>query len=438
MAVARVLTLFTMLIPTYISSTVLSTSLSNLTSSDNSSFNQTFVTQLVSPGTLVSRKSKAALFNQEFAKEVGRRSRRKEPTGTECPGLSIEKEIYMTQMLNLPCQCQPKGQKLLRWTFFPRGGEGEMSVWFDEDERLELGNKFDMTIRHAKVTDSGIYYCRDGDEILVLYDLTVKEPKAVKLSLVALKEDTLPNRTMGRMTMFTLWSPWGRCNRCGGSGERARIGICHVEGKDFPKHLGTVIACDSENLPAVAREVFGEEFNRPDERRVEFCTERCPKDRSLTVVTDSNGLVVSSVRRTGGIASRPTLPPPISRKTMFKMSGENITLTCPGEGMDSPVSWRNGSAVLTETELKKTTDGRIFVDIINSLNIHNLKKQDGNVYTCWMENRHVGTTKVFVRIPVAAEGWKKYSNYAGLVFVALVGLFITIMTLKHSRDKAFR
>ncbi|XP_078688430.1 Ig-like V-type domain-containing protein FAM187A [Branchiostoma floridae x Branchiostoma belcheri] len=436
MAVARALTLLTVLIPSYISSAVLSSSLSNFSSSHNSSLNQTMVTQLIAPTTWASRNSEADVFSPEFSK-VGRRSRREEPTGTKCPGLRIEKEIYITQTLNLPCQCQPKGQKLLRWTFYPRGGEGEMSVWFDEEERLDLGNKFDMTIRHAQVTDSGMYYCRDGDKLLVLYYLTVKEPKAVKLSLVALKEKTLPNRTAGGMTLFTLWSPWGECNRCGGSGERARIGICHVEGKDFPKNSGTVIACDSENLPAVAREVFGKEINRPDERRVEFCTKSCPKDPTLKVTKDSSGRVVSSVRRMD-VKHRPTLPPPISRKTMFRTRGENIKLSCPGEGMDRPVSWKNGSTVVTETELKKNTKGRIFVDIVNSLHIRDLRKQDGNVYTCWIKNRHVGTIKVFVRAPVAQEGWKKYSSYFGLGFVALVGLFMTMMTIKNSRDKSFR
>eukprot|EP00058_Branchiostoma_floridae_P019160 XP_002604649.1 hypothetical protein BRAFLDRAFT_92883 [Branchiostoma floridae] len=289
MAAARVLSLFSILIPIYMSSAVLSASLANLTSSDNSSSNQPYDTQLISPDAWSSRRNRAAVTNREIV--LGRRNRR---AADYCPVI-VEKEFYVTQLLHLRCLCQPINirHRLLSWTVVPRDGQGEKPVLFDEEDRLELGTEFDMTIRHAQVTDSGIYYCRDTsrERLLVSYDLTVKPAKSgVRLSLVALSENPLPNRTAAEMTMFSLWSPWGQCNRCGGSGERARIGICHVESENFPEHLGTrkVFACDSENLPSFAREVFGEEIRRPghtipfyeirrpDERRVEFCTEPCP------------------------------------------------------------------------------------------------------------------------------------------------------------------
>ncbi|XP_035680329.1 Ig-like V-type domain-containing protein FAM187A [Branchiostoma floridae] len=418
MAAARVLSLFSILIPIYMSSAVLSASLANLTSSDNSSSNQPYDTQLISPDAWSSRRNRAAVTNREIV--LGRRNRR---AADYCPVI-VEKEFYVTQLLHLRCLCQPINirHRLLSWTVVPRDGQGEKPVLFDEEDRLELGTEFDMTIRHAQVTDSGIYYCRDTsrERLLVSYDLTVKPAKSgVRLSLVALSENPLPNRTAAEMTMFSLWSPWGQCNRCGGSGERARIGICHVESENFPEHLGTrkVFACDSENLPSFAREVFGEEIRRPghtipfyeirrpDERRVEFCTEPCPIDQSLAV-TDSSGRIVESVLNLGrGNLNRPTLPTITSKKSIFGKTGENITLSCPGEGMDSPVSWKNGSAVLTETELKRTTKGRVFVDIVNSLHIHDLQKQDGTIYTCWIKNRRVGSIKVFVREAIALDGF---------------------------------
>uniref|UniRef100_A0A674JNR0 Ig-like domain-containing protein n=1 Tax=Terrapene triunguis TaxID=2587831 RepID=A0A674JNR0_9SAUR len=138
----------------------------------------------------------------------------------------------------------------------------------------------DLRILDPGVEDSGIYTCRRGDTMLAYYEVDFQDAGRLHISHASLGEAALANTTVelaggARGQLFTTWARWQPCDRCGGPGERKRVGFCYARLASRPQGpLPCGLA--GRGLP-----------QRGPELRVESCEVPC--DRAYTPSRDEWG-----------------------------------------------------------------------------------------------------------------------------------------------------
>eukprot|EP00061_Rhincodon_typus_P010085 g34100.t1 len=166
-----------------------------------------------------------------------------------------------------------------------------------------------LEVRQARPWDSGLYVCKDGRRTLARFQVEVQDATRLHVSQAAL--GWLPaSPPPGDALLFTVWSPWQTCDRCGAPGERKRLGYCY----------GRVGA---ETVPCGLLTGLGFPSHGP-ELQVEPCRVSCPLRAA---------------------------PPPPSPRTRLAQLGARLVLTCPGASIHRPVSWQRDGAPLTRAKL---------------------------------------------------------------------------------------
>ncbi|XP_074837559.1 protein FAM187B [Carettochelys insculpta] len=194
--------------------------------------------------------------------------------------------------------------------------------------RLRLKSRLlggDLQILDPSVEDSGIYTCRQGDATLAYYEVDFQDAGRLHVSHASLGESALANATVklagGALgQLFTAWAHWQPCDRCGGPGERKRVGFCYAQLASHPKGpLPCRMA--GQGLP-----------QRGPELRVESCEVPC--DRTYAPGKDEPSkaslLVITRYRAV-----------PRAR----------LRLRCPTASIYSPVYWQKGPTTLTWQDL---------------------------------------------------------------------------------------
>jgi hypothetical protein len=59
--------------------------------------------------------------------------------------------------------------------------------------------------------------------------------------------------------------------------------------------------------------------------------------------------------------------------------------------LDTSVSWQNDSSLLRTRDVEAKSHGRVSIDMTNALIIRNLTTYDAVIYTCWYNQREMGT-----------------------------------------------
>nr|XP_025039563.1 protein FAM187B [Pelodiscus sinensis] len=196
--------------------------------------------------------------------------------------------------------------------------------------RLRLKTRLlegDLQIVDPGVEDSGIYTCRQGDATLAYYEVDFQDAKRLHISHASLGEAALANTTVklaggARGQLLPAWAPWQPCDRCGGPGERKRVGFCYawlVSRPEGPLPCGLA----GRGLP-----------QRGPELRVESCEVPC--DRAYVSGQDE-----------------PSRPPLLVITRYRALPRAGARLRCPMASIYSPVYWQEGPTALTWQDLRQ-------------------------------------------------------------------------------------
>ncbi|XP_006037835.1 protein FAM187B [Alligator sinensis] len=177
--------------------------------------------------------------------------------------------------------------------------------------------------------DSGVYTCRRGDVTVAYYDLAVQDVEQLHVSHVGRGQVPLGPRG----PLFTAWTPWQACDRCGVPGERKQVGFCYTtQPRGLPRPCGLAGASHPPRGP---------------ELRVKGCWVPCKG-------------------RWGGGEPRQA-PQLLLTHYPLHPAGET-QLRCPAASIYSPVAWQAGTTALNRLQagagaprLDKASGGAVLV-----------------------------------------------------------------------------
>nr|XP_015105731.1 LOW QUALITY PROTEIN: protein FAM187B-like [Vicugna pacos] len=125
-------------------------------------------------------------------------------------------------------QCDHPGA---RWYFSSLQGEDPLLLSSTPDIKKLPGGSLQLT--NPQPSQTGLYHCQDNNSALVVeYEVDFQDVTALHITHRDLGQNPLKNETLslgGKELIFTHWEPWQDCNRCGGPGERKRLGYCYIE-----------------------------------------------------------------------------------------------------------------------------------------------------------------------------------------------------------------
>ncbi|XP_043935267.1 protein FAM187B [Protopterus annectens] len=137
---------------------------------------------------------------------------------------------------------------------------------------LQNGN---LRIHSPTVNHSGIYSCMDGEKIMAYYEVDIQDVHKLYVSHADVGQTTLQNTSVNtesgiEVTVFTVWSKWQPCDRCGSQGERKRLGFCYGLANKLAKGEHEPLPCGLLFLR------MGKEFTkRGPEMQLQTCSMPC-------------------------------------------------------------------------------------------------------------------------------------------------------------------
>ncbi|XP_034279445.1 protein FAM187B [Pantherophis guttatus] len=219
-------------------------------------------------------------------------------------------------------------------TFLRSGGTSWPLVTYDKLQRLSFKSRLiagNLYIPSPSLEDSGLYTCRAGDATLGYYEVDFQDAERLHVSHAGLGEATLGNSTVqldngAQATLFTSWSPWQSCDRCGHPGERKQVGFCYAQ-------LTTMDSEEEMPLPCgMARRKYLMLPQRGPELRIETC--QVPCDTSYFACQEE-----------------PHWVPFLVFTNYHPQQKSTAHLRCPASSIYSPVYWQVGLTTLTHLQL---------------------------------------------------------------------------------------
>ncbi|XP_075134196.1 protein FAM187B [Leptodactylus fuscus] len=261
-----------------------------------------------------------------------------------------------------------------------------------------------LKLLYPKVQDTGIYTCRSEGRHLAYYKIDFQDAKNIYVSHASLGDRVRPNTTIdlgGGATakVFTLWSDWQSCDRCGVLGERKKVGFCYMK---ITRNSTDI----EEPQPCGLMQSNNGEINffHTPELRIEMCKEPC------TEVTSTEELTLEIVN-------------------YHTFLHADALLTCPSSSIYRPVSWSHENTSFTRLQqmmnnasyvLDKTTGGgALFIPILN--------KSDEGVYKCYIGRRLAGRFYVIFPSIQYTSAPQQFSILESIVLGLL--MFLLLLTL---------
>ncbi|MEE6481916.1 hypothetical protein FKM82_013068 [Ascaphus truei] len=235
--------------------------------------------------------------------------------------------------------------------------------------KLILG---DLKIKLPSVEDTGIYTCKAGEKILAYYEIDFQDAKQIHISHASLGQKEQANTTIdlgekGTVEMFTVWTDWQPCDRCGVQGERKKVGFCYakITPEEEPVPCGL--------LNATFKQV---PLTHGPELRIEMCNVSC--DELLPVKEDPNSAHF------------------LLLDNYHTHLHADALLKCPTSSIYRPVYWEHANNSVTHLQqlLKiisysldnATGGGSLFIPVLN--------KSDAGIYKCYVNHKLAGKFQV--------------------------------------------
>ncbi|XP_012506991.1 PREDICTED: protein FAM187B [Propithecus coquereli] len=119
-----------------------------------------------------------------------------------------------------------------RWHYFLAHSWDQPPSKVSGFSNIEITPKGSLIIREPLPSQTGVYCClnENGTQV-VQYEIDFQDVATLHITHTGLGQQPLQNETLypdGKELIFTRWEPWQDCNRCGGPGERKRLGYCYV------------------------------------------------------------------------------------------------------------------------------------------------------------------------------------------------------------------
>ncbi|XP_029432072.1 protein FAM187B [Rhinatrema bivittatum] len=208
--------------------------------------------------------------------------------------------------ITLKCRKFPKRAKV-SWQYLDLSEPYAQPITFIREEGLIRGLKSpkqfqlmlkstlvagNLRIKNPTVDDTGVYTCKAGEKTLAYYEIDFQDMGRVHISYADLGEKVQENVSVAlgdqsRAQMFTLWSAWQPCDRCGRQGERKRVGFCYAEVIKGAQVVGLLLPC------GLQRSKFKQiPLTHGPELRIETCQVNCSEIESLKENTDEVPLFV--------------------------------------------------------------------------------------------------------------------------------------------------
>nr|XP_032814041.1 uncharacterized protein LOC116944494 [Petromyzon marinus] len=225
-----------------------------------------------------------------------------------CPAtLSFVSAAFLSgSAMELPCRCKPEeALRGVTWFYYR-----ELPGWFssrpvvlsdrsgsrvlDRDAMsADLTSRFsillfNLVVLETRPSDSGHYICGSSDgDFYFAYEVVVQFTGSARLVLLDRGEQPRAELTVkgvhNKVTVFTAWSGWTPCDRCGRPGEMINAGVCMVSGsvitsakQGAPRYvsevLGGPVGCGSLATPRFALLAAR---SRPPEILVRSCRDTC-------------------------------------------------------------------------------------------------------------------------------------------------------------------
>ncbi|KAM3829493.1 protein FAM187B [Vipera latastei] len=300
-------------------------------------------------------------------------------------------------------------------TFLRSGGTSWPLFSHAKLQRLRFKSRLiasNLYIPSPSTEDSGLYTCRAGDATLGYYDVDFQDAGRLHVSHASLGEATLSNATVQLVNgtqaiLFTSWSPWQSCDRCGHPGERKQVGFCYAQ----------MITVDSEEeempLPCgIARQKYLMLPQREPELRIEAC--QMPCDIYLTGQEE------------------PYWVPLLVFTTYHPQQKAIAHLRCPTSSIYSPVYWQEGLTTLTHLQLQNFSFSRSSqsLDKATGGGILHLSFQNDShstLYQCFVNGHLAG--KFLVTSPGAVSPPGELAHTYSIIEALVVGLSIFLVFL---------
>lgn len=156
----------------------------------------------------------------------------------------------------------------------------------DLQSRVQIISE-ELVIKAARVEDSGVYLCQRRNKTLAHYEVDFQDATDLHVSHADLEQETLKNVTVDlengtQAEIFTLWGDWQPCDRCGGTGERKKVGFCYVRMVPAPTGMEETAPCGLMKLK-LGGLLGNASFGRGPEIRIQTCYENCSDDIEETL-----------------------------------------------------------------------------------------------------------------------------------------------------------
>ncbi|XP_076988251.1 protein FAM187B isoform X2 [Tamandua tetradactyla] len=175
-----------------------------------------------------------------------------------------------------------------------------------------------LQLTNPQPSQTGLYRCQDENGIFLLeYEIDFQDATTLHITHRGLAQEPLENETLslgGTELIFTRWEPWQDCNRCGGPGERKRLGYCYIE-----EPQEGIMPCWLQ-----LREVAERSSRMRPELQVEACFVPCDHIKE----TNQPFFIFDIDHQLGKLTN-------------------NIWLTCPLASIYRPIHWEANGTLLT-------------------------------------------------------------------------------------------
>lgn len=226
-----------------------------------------------------------------------------------------------------------------------------------------------LQLLSPRVQDTGVYTCRVEGKYLAYYEINFQDSEKIYISHASLGQRVRPSANIdlgevGTAEVFTLWSHWQPCDRCGMVGERKKLGFCYTQ---ITRRSAVIQGPRPCGLSQSNLSRF--QFNRAPELRLEMCNGTCTEvvsaeDEDTTIVLDDYRTYLHA----------------------------DALFTCPMSSIYKPVYWEHGNTSITRLQqlmgtawyiLDNTTGGgSLFIPILN--------KSEEGFYKCFVAHRLTG------------------------------------------------
>lgn len=361
-----------------------------------------------------------------------------------CPSIPIYESVaYGTDMtIELPCKCRPDTNTHVYW-FYKQSVNSVATQMLTPDgtqKSLHVESKiitkmYNVIIHKARVKDSGIYLCGNGDGAFFWgYDLDVQDTSNAYVAFQEHHQDPQPDLQTEHLTAFTAFWNWQKCDRCDAPGEQRKIGFCYVSSAYLePRYMlsqSSVVPCGSHGIPDNLRKEIS---NRRPEIFIRSCNVPCH-----TRVPGLKGTVHYFLHKLSKITKFIPFFSKAPTKKHTHTLGSSLTLACPGAKPGDAVAWDKTNKHYYKSDhligQKKAT--RIFIDHGNNLNFRFVRYSDEATYYCWLQ----GKLKAGIKLTLQADPTekRKFSDadsiralrYIGVSFAIFLFIFLIVHCLK--------